>query len=562
MKILKRLNKLFLIVACFGLLLIFNSCYYKPFVGYSLNKKGFKKFSKAERLAGDNSNPQRDYKVNSYDWNLAVFPKEKRIAGTMIINFTTQSTQKTFLFDLQKRMKIESFTCTIGEAKLERKQDLLYLNFDKAVASNTRIKLSISYSGKPANVGGEGPIQWKKDKKGRDWISSVTEGIGPQFIMPCNALLRAEADSVKINITVPSALTVVSNGRLRSVETNELQKTKTYRHVINNPINTYSMSFNIGHFEKITEPFVDIYNIDRTINYHVLDYNVAVAKEFYKQTPAILKEFERLYGVFPFWEDGCKFIESTFSAMEHQSGIAMGSDYTNNWKDYNTTLIHELSHEWWGNSVTGKDYSDVWLHEGMATYSEALFLERIYAKDDYNKKMDMASKYISNTIPILKKPNVLYNSWVNGADQDIYNKGALMMHSLRHVVNNDSLFFNGLFIIQKDLRKQNISTQELIFKFNQLLGKKYNALFYWYLNKTTPPVLQTFKDEKSKRLYYKWKEKIPFYTDGEVTIQLPDMLIKIQPRTEYQFIELEDDILPKFPVSKSIYYVVEAQKRL
>jgi len=198
--------------------------------------------------------------------------------------------------------------------------------------------------------------------------------------MPCNALLSSESDSTTIAVTVPSNLTVVSNGQLIGIESNTERKTKTYKHEITNNINTYSLSFNVGHFVELTKPYSDINGIERNLKFHVLDYNQDTASKFYEQTPIILREFEKLYGEFPFWEDGCKFIESTFSAMEHQSGIAMGSIYKNNWKEFNTTLIHELAHEWWGNSLTGKDYCDIWIHEGMATYSEALFLEEIYGK--------------------------------------------------------------------------------------------------------------------------------------------------------------------------------------
>lgn|GEM_PF-4940300 len=65
--------------------LILNSCYYKTFLGYALNKEGFKDFSKREKAAGDNSNPARDYKLNRYDWSVEVFPDKERIAGEMDI---------------------------------------------------------------------------------------------------------------------------------------------------------------------------------------------------------------------------------------------------------------------------------------------------------------------------------------------------------------------------------------------------------------------------------------------------------------------------------------------
>ena len=540
--------------------MMLNSCYYKPFIGYRLNKNGFKNFSKNERIAGDNSNPAREYKINRYDWAFEIFPSKKRISGKMDISFTTQSVQREFLFDLQKRMKIISFESSKGNPKIHRKNDFLYLTFEENVPINKRLKLSIQYEGKPANVTGSGPIQWKKDNQERVWISSLLEGIGPQFIMPCNALLSSESDSTTIAVTVPSNLTVVSNGQLIGIESNTERKTKTYKHEITNNINTYSLSFNVGHFVELTRPYSDINGIERNLKFHVLDYNQDKASKFYEQTPIILREFEKLYGEFPFWEDGCKFIESTFSAMEHQSGIAMGSNYKNDWKEFNTTLIHELAHEWWGNSLTGKDYCDIWIHEGMATYSEALFLEEIYGKEAYDLRMKYAIRSTKNTIPILKECGVLYNSWVNTADQDIYSKGALVMHSLRKVVNNDSLFFKSLFSIQKDLSKQNVSSEELILKFNAILGNDYTPLFDWYLNKTKPPVLEVYFDKEESLVYYKWKGEIPFYSNEEVFIKQEDLTLSLIPTLDYQSEKIATSAPFDFLFEQSIYYVVEYKR--
>lgn len=541
------------------ILLLMNSCHYQPFIGYLVNKKGFKKFSKKEQLAGDNSNPQRAYKVNRYDWDLEVFPEKKEIAGSMDIHFTSLSEQAVFLFDLQKKMEIYSYESSFGKPILTRKHDFVYLTFKEPVKPGTRIKLSINYGGKPANLLKEGPIQWKKDEKGRDWISSITEGIGPQFIMPCNALLGNEADSSTLNITAPNDLTVVSNGRLVEVVENTSNATRTFKHSINNPINTYSLSFNIGHLTKITKPYVDLNGTTRQIEFHVLDYNEKVADKFYDQTLRILKEFELMFGEYPFWNDGCKFIESTFSAMEHQSGIAMGSEYHMDVKDYNSTLIHELSHEWWGNSVTGKDYCDIWLHEGMATYSEALFLEKVYGKALYELKLQYDIRMISNTIPILKKCGVLYNSWLTNADQDIYNKGSMMMHSLRIVVDNDSVFLTSLQTLQTYFSKQNVSTDEFLLKLYELLGQDYSSLFDWYLNEPKPPTLEVRKKDKEGKLYYKWNKEIPFYKNGEIWVAINGTLRSLIPSSEEQFFEYQKGDKVRFFSEKSIYYIVDSK---
>jgi aminopeptidase N len=537
------------------------SCYYKPFLTYRFNKEGFKHFSKTEKRAGDNSNPMRAYKVNRYDWAVEVFPDKKRIAGSMDIYFTPEMDQKSFMFDLQKKMKIQSFKCSAGKVKLKRQKDVLIFEFNEPISANKRVKLTIHYKGKPANVAKQGPIQWKKDEKGRPWISTLTEGIGPQFIMPCNALLGNEADSVSITVTVPRELSVAANGQLSETRLNPENGTKTFRHEVTNPINIYNISFNIGHFVEITKPYTDINGVVREIKFEVLDFNKEKADTFYNQVPIALKAYEELFGEYPFWADGCKFIESTFDAMEHQSGIAMGNDYRLNYKDINLTLVHELAHEWWGNSVSGADYSDIWLHEGMATYSEALLLEKMYGVESYNKRIRNNVYSIYNTIPILKKEGVLYNSWVQDRDSDIYGKGALMMHSLRKVVNNDDLFLGSLKTLQKEFSKQNITSQQFISRMNELLGKDYSELFDWYLKREQPPVLQIILDRPNKIMKYKWQEKVSFFPEGEIQLEFNKELINLTPSTEYQVLNIDEKNLVLFVMEYSIYYYIELDKK-
>ena len=534
---------------------LLSACYYKPFVTYTLNKKGFKRFSKKEQIAGDNSNPHRNYDVNAYDWQLEVFPEKKKISGIMNISFTPKASQDTFLFDLQKQLKITSIRSLNKELIFTRTGDLLYLVFKEKLTENKKLKLEIVYEGKPVSVAGEGPIQWKKDEKGRHWISTITEGIGPHFMMPCSALLSKEADSSIISITVPQELTVVSNGGLTDVKGNKGNSTRTFTHLITNPINIYNLSFNIGHFQELSKPYTDINGVEREVLCYPLDYNQALADTFYDQVPIILKEFEKMFGLFPWWTDGCKFVESTFSAMEHQSAIAMGSDYGLDWKGYNFTLIHELAHEWWGNSVTGKDYCDAWLHEGMATYAEALFFEKIYGLESYEKRIAYGIKDVYNTIPIYKVCDVLYNSWTNGNDQDIYEKGALAIHSLRKTVNNDSLFFKSLLLLQKDFANSNVSTDEVIDKFNELLENDYSDLFNWYLKRTKPPVLIT-KIDKGE-MSYKWKEEIPFYKEGSILLEVNNQLHELKPTTSFQKLDINGIGPLTFLQEKSIYYTVE-----
>jgi aminopeptidase N len=532
--------------------LVQSSCYYKPFIKYTFNKEGFKKFSKKEKLAGNNENPHRAYQVNKYDWVVEIFPDKERIAGTMSISFTPTIRQDTFLFDLQKRMKLKSCSTT-GDFDLKRKGDFLYLNFEEKQTAGKRITLTIQYEGKPVKLTGEGPIQWKKDDKGRHWISSITEGVGPHFMMPCNILLGNEADTTVISVTVPSNLTVTANGQLIGVV--EAENKKTFKHLVTNPINIYNISFNAGHFVQLNKPYTDVNGIERNIECFVMDYRKEVADDYYNQAPIIMKEFEQLFGVFPWWNDGCRFVESTFAAMEHQSCIAMGDEYYKDWKDtINTTLVHELAHEWWGNSVTGKDYCDIWIHEGMATYSEALFLEKFLGKEDYTERMRKMVFSAYNTIPIHKICGVAYNSWTNGPDQDIYDKGALMMHSLRILVNDDALFLQALKQIQVDFAVQNISSEEMVIKLNKLLLDDYSPMLNWYLDEAKPPQLEVRIDKKKGKLHYRWAREIPLMMRQELVVLRNEEEIRINPTSEFQTMDVVSGEKLRFLIERGIYY--------
>lgn len=550
------MKKIIPISVLFSLTVFLSGCYLTPFVKYSLNKEGFKKFSEKELLAGNNENPHRAYKVNRYDWAVELFPDKERIEGNMKITFTPTARQDTFLFDLQKRMKIESFNCNVADAKLEHKGDFLYLNFPADQNFVSRISLDIKYKGKPVKTMGEGPIQWKKDDTGRDWISSQTEGIGPHFMMPCNILLGTEPDTTSISVTVPSNLTVTANGQLTSIT--EKDNKKTFNHLVSNPINIYNISFNAGHFVKLEKPYTDINGVKRTIECFVMDYREEVASDYYNQAPKIMKVFEELYGVFPWWNDGCRFVESTFAAMEHQSCIAMGDEYYKDWKDtINTTLVHELAHEWWGNNITGKDYCDIWIHEGMATFSEALFLEKFLGKEDYFKRLSLMVRSTYNTIPIHKKCGVLYNSWNNGQDQDIYDKGALMMNSLRFLVNDDDLFLTALKQIQIDFAQQNVSSEEMVQKLNELLLDDYSAMLNWYLDEAKPPQLQIKVDRPNGKLHYKWAKEIPLMMRQEIALKKGDEDFKVNPSTEFQSVNIESGQKVQFHIEKGIYYLID-----
>ncbi|MFH1321119.1 MAG: M1 family metallopeptidase [Bacteroidota bacterium] len=527
-------KKFYIYILCF---IIFQSCHYIPFTKYFLPsaKTHFPRFSKWDEFKGSVNAYRSCYDITYYDWYVSVNPVEKSINAVMKLQFKVVERQDSIMLDLQRHLKINHIKSSYPLKKWKRKKDVLFLIFNQDLKLNELIEVEISYQGKPVNLLKEGPIQWKRDENDKPWISSQTEAVGPHFMMPCKDLLYDEPDSCSIHVGVPNDLVGVANGKLDSVSINKNEK--VYHWSVKNPINVYNISFNVGDFVKIEKDYVDIEGVQRQIQVYALSYNKFKANKYYDQTPLIMNHLEELFGVYPWWNDGCKFVESTFSAMEHQSAIAMGSEYQNNWRDIDIILAHELGHEWWGNNLTAFDYCDMWLHEGFAEYLDALIVERMYGEEDYNQLVRSFTYGTVNKRAVLKPCGVRYNSWVNYKDLDIYSKGAALLHTLRRQLENDDLFFKILKAAQIEFAKSNITADEFIAFFNEKSGRDFSPYFDLYLKEINPPVLEYWFDPENNEagtLHYRWAKEVPDNFKMKVKISVNDSLISLNPTGVFQ----------------------------
>ena len=167
------------------------------------------------------------------------------------------------------------------------------------------------------------------------------------------------------------------------------------------------------------------------LDFYVLSYNLDTAKKHFRQTVDILKFYENTYGPYPWPRDGYKLVESPFEGMEHQTAIAYGNGYKTNLGLFDYIILHESAHEWWGNSVTVPDYAEVWMHEGFATYSEALYYEKLKGHEGYLRYMKLYAMFIKNKRPVVGPHDVNYWDY---KDVDVYMKGAI---NLAHIKKFD-----------------------------------------------------------------------------------------------------------------------------
>ena len=503
----------------------------------------FPKLTERNRLLGDLLPERTCYDVKHYMINMDIDVKKKYIKGFVDITATATDDFTRLQVDLARKMRLNGVYFLDQKLKTTRKEDAVFVEFPR-VREGENITFRVEYEGKPQeakNPPWDGGFVWEKDKKGRPYVSIACEGDGAGLWWPLKDHIADEPDDgATMTFTVPEELFCVSNGRLLDVTANQKNKTKTYTWTVNNPINNYNISVQLGHYVSIQDTINRNGGVE-TLNYYVLDYHEEVATNHFKQSKDIIRFFEKYFGDFQWWDDGYKLVEVSYLGMEHQSAVTYG----NNWDNWRGTrswtskyygivdglLFHETAHEWWGNSITASDPAHMWIHEGMAVYSEAMYIED---KLGYNVMVDFLldkRKGIRNKLPVVGPINSNY--WAFG---DSYVKGAWIMHTLRHVIDDDELWFDILKSFAVKNAKSHVSTEDFL---NHVIYKtRYNfqLIFYQYFYTHKPPVFEYYQD--GNKFFYRWDAVSGF--DMPIDINLNGVELRINPKKDINHIDISE----------------------
>src|SRR5690606_29350274 len=149
-----------------------------------------------------------------------------------------------------------------------------------------------------------------------------------------------------------------------------------------------------------------------------------------------LKFLESHLGPYPFQKEKLGIVEVPFIAMEHQTIIAYGPNYSTKYPEYNSIVFHEICHEWFGNMVTSVDWKDYWIQESLTGYMEALYEESLRGEQGYKDKIESFNWKLLNEIPLA--PDTIFNSR-EIYSEDSYKKGAYLLHTLRYLIGKDNL---------------------------------------------------------------------------------------------------------------------------
>jgi len=521
--------------------------------------------SRQEILRGSVTPEREWWDVVHYRLAVEFFPDKKSLKGSNTITFKTLKAGNKMQIDLQPPLAITKILHGGAALKFEREGNVYWVSFEKDLAAGVEDKIEVFYEGVPVesrNPPWSGGITWGRDDLGEHFITTTCQGIGASIWWANKDIGYDEPDrGMQISVTVPENLVAVSNGRLKKVDQNTAAKTKTFHWEVVNPINNYGVNVNIGNYVHWKEKFKGLGgNLD--IQYWVLAHQKEVAIKQFKEVPRMLKAFEHWFGKYPFYEDGYKLVTVSYAGMEHQSSVTYGNFFRNGYRarDYSGTgigfkfdfiIVHESGHEWFGNNISMKDAADMWIHEGFTNYSENLFVEYYFGKTDAETYVIGSRHNIKNDIPIIGT----YGTNREGSG-DMYAKGGNMLHTIRHIINDDQKWLAIMRGLNKEFWHQTVTTQQIESYITKQAGIDLSKVFDQYLRTTKIPLLQYKTD--GKNLSFKYDRVVDEFA-MPLRVDINGREIVITPNRTMQNLTLPEEI-KTFAVNRNFYVKAEEMK--
>lgn len=409
--------------------------------------------------------------VTYYKLNLDLTYSPKNIRGEVTINAKSKTSNLSqIIIDLQNALTTDSVKIGNKRVIFSHQDNQIKIQLDKNYVENQTISFVIYYHGTPADTG-LGSFVFGAHNNNKDLaIWSLSEPFGASDWFPCKNAVDDKADSSDVWITADKYFVSVSNGILEKTFDNQ-DGTRTYRWKNRYPIAQYLISIACSNYELYKGSFNYDGKNEMPITHYIYPESLTnTTKTALDKTVYMLDLFSKKYGLYPFIKE--KYGHAQFGwggGMEHQTCTSISS--------FGETLIaHELTHQWFGDKVTCKNWENIWLNEGFASYGECIYIEAVSGKsgyDNYISSFMTSAKTAKGTIYVQNVNNI--NEIFNSART--YRKGAVVIHSLRGIVGDDKFFK----ILQNYIASKNAYGNATIEDFQAIAEQVYGqSLDYFF----------------------------------------------------------------------------------
>lgn len=425
--------------------------------------------------------------VRHYTLALQVDINNKSISGYTVIEVILLQPAPVLIFNLMHDFTVQKVWVNNKPIAFTHANELIQIKPAETLPAG-RAVIKIQYAGKPhvaTRPPWEDGFTWTTDSLGHPFVAITSEGAGGKIYFPCKDHPSDEPnEGVDMMITVPKDLVVAGPGLLQSVQ--KKGNRATYHWKTNYSINNYSILFNIADYAVVNKIYTTIKGTKVPMQFYVLKYHASRAAHHLYLLEEMAKVKEKYFGEYPWAKEKIGLAETPHLGMEHQSMNAYGNNFkytTIGGQDFDWLMNHEFGHEWWGNKVTAKDWADYWIHEGIGSFGDVLYIRDKEGEEAYINNFKKSVFQIKNQKPLVQGIDMDEETAYIG---DIYVKGAFFMHTLRYVLG-DSIFFPAL----KDLATAAsytydnlVNTDDVEQLFSKASGNNLKPLFDLFIRST------------------------------------------------------------------------------
>lgn len=503
--------------------------------GAQAQKRGEPPITPTTQASGGPIDPARAaLHLEHADLAIEVLPADHVLHGTATLTLRTSAPQSVLQIDLDRNLPVGAIRIDgkpLAPAQWRNPEGRLFITLPRPLKAGDRVTAEITYGGTP-HVAVRAPwddgLVWATtpgDKK--PWVATTAQGYGCDLFWPCLDFPRGEPDLVDLHITVPAGLKAPSNGKLLGVDTLPDGRT-TWHWRVRSP-NPYSVALNIAPYQELTADYHSRFGNHFPMTYWYLPGREEKAKGLFAEFAPTVDFYERVIGPYPWSDEKLGVVETPHLGMEHQTINAYGNNYRKTPSGFDEIFQHELGHEWFGNQLTASNWDDFWLHEGYTEYMQPLYGQWREGDARYAAMMDGMRLNIRNAAPVVsgkvRAEEDVYEEAKGGPGQDIYYKGAWVLHTLRYLIGDDQFFeiTRRMVYGRPDPKPGNFkprfgTTSEYIDIVRQVTGQDLRWFFDVYLYSAALPELVTARSGDQLTLRWKTPNDRPFPLPVDVSI--------------------------------------------
>ncbi len=414
------------------------------------------------------------YAVEHYDLDLTYRVEGNHLSGRARLSCRALEDVDTITLDLHG-MRVAKVTRDGAQVRHTHTKDKLTVRLGSRVLRGRSFTLAVQYAGRPTPLSTRtlGDAGWEELTDG---VIVAAQPHGAPTWFPCNDRPSNKA-GYRFTITAPTTYTVVANGTLVSSTRRSSATTWVYEQP--EPMSPYLATVQIGRYR--------ILELDAVVPLYAAVPEALVDRydEAFGLQPEMLKLFTRLFGEYPFERYSVVITEDDLEIpLESQGLSTFGANFlTTDW-NAERLIAHELSHQWFGNSLTLGRWKDIWLHEGFACYAEWLWSEESGKASAQQRATEHWERLHDQDEDLLLEdpgPELMF-------DDRVYKRGALLLHALRVVLGDDA-FFSLLRAWASEHAHTTVSTEQFVSFAQGRADLDLTALFDEWLSEETLPEL-------------------------------------------------------------------------